>query len=156
MRDVLESNYSIRVLRSAYLDVTLVIPIHREENNPIAKTPRHRWIVQWSMKIWKRRLSSQHTMRCRYVRCDDKTSPPAFPWNAKFIHLGESGTREVSKTDLTKGFSIPTYDTLVLSSSSLCLSSVPHAIHLCSSLLKKKKLWSIIWRRGKLKRMYTY
>ena len=46
MRDVLESNYSIRVLRSTYLDGTLVIPIHREENNPIAKTPRHRWIVQ--------------------------------------------------------------------------------------------------------------
>ena len=57
MRNFLESNYSIRVLRSTYLDGTLVIPIHREENNPIAKTPRHRWIVQWSEKTWKCRLS---------------------------------------------------------------------------------------------------
>ena len=53
MRDVLESNYSIRVLRSAYLDGTLVTPIHREEDNPIAKTPRHRRIVQVNQKSEK-------------------------------------------------------------------------------------------------------
>ena len=37
MRDALESNYSIRVLRSTNLVVRQVTPIHHEENNPVAK-----------------------------------------------------------------------------------------------------------------------
>ena len=47
-----------------------------------------------------------------------KMSLPAFLWKAKFIHMGESGAREVSKTVanvLTKGFSIPTYDAFLSS-----------------------------------------